>query len=175
MLVSLRYVGGLADRYGARLPLVLGVGLAAQAPAVTTVALNSVDETRSGLASAINNAISQTSALLAVAVLGVLMFSVFGGNLDLPFAAVQQLEKITLGAAEVPEDLDAASSAAVERAIDEEFVSGYRFVMLVAAGTVLVSALGAALLIEDKEHEEKEPEGSAEEGAFEERLLILKS
>lgn len=39
--------------------VVLGVGLAAQASAVTTVALDSVDAGRSGLASAINNAFSQ--------------------------------------------------------------------------------------------------------------------
>jgi hypothetical protein len=38
----------------------------------------------------------------------------------------------------------------VERAIEESFVSGYRLVMLVAAGTALVSALSAALLIEGK-------------------------
>ena len=215
LLVSLlsRYVGSLADRYGARLPLVigpaiaavgfamfavpgigsgsywtsyfpaavvLGVGLAAQAPAVTTVALNSVDQARSGLASAINNAFSQTAALLAVAVLGVLMFSVFDGNLDrrvedldLPSAAVEQLEeeKIKLVAAEVPEGLDAASAVAVERAIDEAFLSGYRVVMLVAAGTALASALSAALLIEGKK--DRAPEDDTV--AYEEPLLVLKS
>ena len=194
LLVSLlsRYTGGLADRYGARLPLVigpviagigfalfalpgaeggsywtsffpaavvLGVGLAAQAPAVTTVALASVDERRSGLASAINNAFSQTAALLAVAVLGVIMFAVFSGSLDarvavldLPSEAVRQLEaeKLKLGAAEVPDGVDAASGAAVERAIDEAFVSGYRVVMLVAAAASLASAFSAALLIGGK-------------------------
>src|SRR5215213_7027261 len=171
LLVSLlsRYAGGLADCYGARLPLVvgpmiagigfalfavprveswsywtsffpaavvLGVGLAAQAPAVTMVALNSVDARRSGLASAINNAFSQTAGLLAVAVLGVIMFISFSGSLDarldaldLPPEARQHLEgeKIKLGAAEVPEGLAAApwsgpsmrrSSRAKER--DEE-------------------------------------------------------
>ena len=216
-----RYVGSLADRYGARLPLVigpvvaaagfamfalpgddggsywttyfpaalvLGVGLAAQAPAVTTVALNSVDQARSGLASAINNAFSHTAALLAVAVLGVVMFSIFGGSLDarlddldLPPAAVQQLEeeKIKLAAAEVPEGLNAAS--AVERAIDEAFLSGYRVVMLVAAGASLASGLSAALLIGGEKRKVVEPRGEEpeygieEEAAYEEVLLVLKS
>jgi hypothetical protein len=139
--------------------VVLGVGLSAQASAVTTVALNSVEAGRSGLASAINNAFSQTAALLAIAVLGVLMFTIFSGSLDgrlealdLPSEATRQLEqeKLQLGAAEVPEGLDAASAGAVERAIDEAFVSGYRAVMLVAAGMALASALSAALLIEGK-------------------------
>ena len=147
--------------------VVLGVGLAAQAPAVTTVALASVDARRAGLASAINNAFSQTAALLAVAVLGVIMFSVFSGSLDarvadldLPPEAVEQLEaaKVNLGAAEAPEGLEATSAAAVERAIDEAFVSGYRVVMLVAAATALASALSTALLIGGKREPEERPE-----------------
>jgi hypothetical protein len=123
------------------------------------VALNAVDARRSGLASAINNAFSQTAALLAVALLGVLMFAVFSGSLDarlgaidLPTEALRQLEadKIKLGAAEVPEGLDPATGAAVERAIAGAFVSGYRAVMLAVAAAALASGLGAALLIEGR-------------------------
>jgi hypothetical protein len=165
--------------------VVLGVGLAAQAPAVTTVALNSVDASRSGLAAAINNAFSQTAALLAVAVLGVIMFAAFSGSLDASLETLdltpetrQQLEeeKIKLGAAEVPEGLDAAP--AVERAIDEAFVSGYRLVMLVAAGSALASALSAGLLIsgkKPKERIEEEAYEEAREDAQEYVLVGLKS
>ncbi|HEX2180883.1 MAG TPA: MFS transporter [Rubrobacteraceae bacterium] len=187
-----RYTGALTDRYGARLPLVigpamagvgfalfavpgvesgsywttyfpaavvLGVGLSILVPAVTTVALNSVETRHEGLASAINNAFSQTAGLLAVAVLGVIMFISFSGSLDarlqmldLPSEAREQLEdeKAKLGAARAPVGLGAAQSASVERAIDESFITGYRVVMLVAAGTALASALSAALLIEGK-------------------------
>jgi MFS family permease len=150
-----RYTGGLTDRFGARLPLVLGpaiaalgfalfavpgiggsywttffpaavilgIGLSVLVPAVTTVALNSVEGRHSGLASAINNAFSQTAALLAIAILGVLMFATFDSNLDgrladldLPSEARQQLEeeKIDLGAMEVPEGLDAGLATSVE-------------------------------------------------------------
>jgi EmrB/QacA subfamily drug resistance transporter len=194
LLMSLlsRYTGGLTDRYGPRLPLVLGpaiaavgfflfavpgiqsgsywttffpaavvlgVGLSILVPAVTTVALNSVDVRHTGLASAINNAFSQTAGLMAVAVLGVLMFAAFGANLDdrlegleLPNEARQQLEeeKVKLGAAEAPEGLDAVLGATVEQAIDEAFVSGYRVVMFVAAAAALASAISAAVLIEGK-------------------------
>jgi MFS family permease len=202
-----RYTGALTDRYGARLPLVvgpaiaaigfalfavpgvesgsywrsyfpatviLGVGLSILVPAVTTVALNSVDTRHEGLASAINNAFSQTAGLLAVAVLGVIMFVSFSGSLDarlealnLSSEASQRLEEeqVKLGAAQAPKGLGAAQSANVERAIEESFVSGYRLVMLVAAGTALVSALSAALLIEGKK-----PERSAEQPAVEEDI-----
>ena len=202
-----RYTGGLTDRYGARLPLVvgpaiagigfalfvvpgvesgsywttffpaavvLGVGLSILVPAVTTVALNSVDARHEGLASAINNAFSQTAGLLAVAVLGVIMFISFSGSLDarladlnLPSEAKQQLEgeKIQLGAAQAPQGLDAAQSANVGRAIDEAFVSGYRVVMLVAVAMALASALSAALLLEGKK-----PKGSAEQSIAEQEV-----
>jgi EmrB/QacA subfamily drug resistance transporter len=149
--------------------VVLGVGLAILVPAVTTVALNSVEVRYSGLASAINNSFSQIAGLLAVAILGVVMFSSFGAGLDdrladlhLPPDARQQLEgeKLALGAAEAPESLDAGSRAAVERAIDEAFVSGYRVVMLIATAVALASALGAALLIESKKKQEEQPDES---------------
>jgi EmrB/QacA subfamily drug resistance transporter len=195
-----RYTGGLTDRYGARLPLVigpaiaavgfalfvvpgvesesywttyfpaavvLGIGLSVLVPAVTTVALNSVEARHEGLASAINNAFSQTAGLLAVAVLGVIMFTSFSGSLDahladvnLPPAVKQQLEgeKIQLGAAQAPEGLDAEQRAKVDLAIDEAFVSGYRVVMLVAVAMALASAVSAALLLEGKK-----PKGSAEQ------------
>lgn len=187
-----RYTGGLTDRFGPRLPLVvgpaisavgfalfavpgvgggsywttyfpaavvLGLGLSILVPAVTTVALNSVSASRTGLASAINNAFSQTAGLLAVAVLGVVIFASFGASLDgrlaaleLPPQARQELEeqKVRLGAAQAPEGLDAATEAAVERAVAGAFVSGFRTVMLVATATALASAIAAGVLIEGK-------------------------
>ena len=199
MFLLSRYTGSLADRFGPKLPLVmgslvsavgfvlfavpglrapywitffpaavaLGVGLAILVPALTTVALSSVEIRHSGLASAINNSFSQIAGLLAVAVLGIIMFAGFGAGLDnrladlqLPPDARQQLEgeKLALGAAEAPEDLDAESRAAVERSIDEAFVSGYRVVMLVATAVALASALGAAVLIEGKKKPEEQPD-----------------
>jgi hypothetical protein len=155
--------------------VVLGVGLSILVPAVTTVALNSVDARHEGLASAINNAFSQTAGLLAVAVLGVTMFISFSGSLDarladvdLPPAARQQLEgeKIQLGAAHAPEGLGAAQRENVDLAIDEAFVSGYRVVMLVAVAMALASAVSAALLIEGKK-----PKGSVEQRIAEEEVV----
>jgi EmrB/QacA subfamily drug resistance transporter len=147
----------------------LGVGLAILVPALTTVALNSVEVRHSGLASAINNSFSQIAGLLAVAVLGVVMFAGFGASLDerlddlhLPPEARRQLEdeKLALGAAEAPGGLDAGSRAAVDRAIDEALVSGYRVVMLVATAMALASAVGAALLVDGRKKPEEQPEES---------------
>jgi hypothetical protein len=121
--------------------------------------MNSVTGRHSGLASGVNNAVSRTAALLAIPVLGIFVFVAFSASLDarvasldLPPAAVQQLEeeKTNLGGAEVPEGLPGGTAAAVDAAIAEAFVAGFRVAMLVAAGLALLSALAAALIIEGK-------------------------
>lgn len=70
----------------------------------------------------------------------------------LPAEARERLEeeKVDLGAAEAPKDLDPELGAQVDQALDETFVSGYRVVMLVATAMALVSAISAALLVEGK-------------------------
>ena len=44
----------------------------------------------------------------------------------------------------------AGTAAYIERAVDESFVAGFRTVMVVCIGLALVSALAAALLVEDR-------------------------
>jgi len=139
--------------------MVLGLGLSILVPTLTTVAMNSVEGQHSGLASGVNNAVSRTAGLLAIAAMGVMMFMVFDSDLDSRLAYLdltaevrEQLEeeKANLGAAEAPEDVDRVTATAIERAIGEAFVDGFRIVMLVAAGIALASALSAVLLIEGK-------------------------
>ncbi|CAA9523598.1 MAG: Uncharacterized MFS-type transporter [uncultured Rubrobacteraceae bacterium] len=138
---------------------VQGFGMSLVIAPLTTTAMNSVTGRHSGLASGVNNAVSRTAALLAIPVLGIFVFVAFSAaldarvaGLDLPPAAVQQLEaeKTNLGGAEVPEGLPGGTAAAVDAAIAEAFVAGFRVAMLVAAGLALLSALAAALIIEGK-------------------------
>jgi hypothetical protein len=72
--------------------------------------------------------------------------------MDLPGGVRSELEaaKADLGAAEVPEGVDAETAVQIERAIDESFVAGFRTVMLVSAGFALASTLSAAILINDR-------------------------
>lgn len=187
-----RYTGALSDRFGPRLPLVvgpaiasagfvlfaipgaeagsywtsffpavvvLGLGLSILVPNLTTVALNSVAGQHSGLASGVNNAFSRVAALFAVAVLGVMMFSIFSASLDSRVASLDlstaernQLEerKVDLGAARPPEGVSADTAATIERAVAESYVAGFRWVMLTCAGLALASALSAAFLIQGR-------------------------
>ena len=150
--------------------VVLGLGLSILVPNLTTVALNSVTGQHSGLASGVNNAFSRVASLLAIAVLGVLMFNIFSAgldartaDLDLSDTARQQLEeqKVDLGAAQVPDGVAGATAAAVEEAIGEAYVAGFRWVMLVCAALALASAVSAALLIEGRKLKLADSSGSA--------------
>ena len=139
--------------------VIQGLGMALAITPLTTAVLGSVKRERSGLASGVNNAVTRMAGLLAVAVLGMVVYGMFSANLDarlegmdLPRGVSTELEraKADLGAAEAPEGVDAGTEARIERAIDESFVAGFRAVMLASAGLALASALIAALLIGDR-------------------------
>jgi EmrB/QacA subfamily drug resistance transporter len=153
--------------------VVQGFGMALVIAPLTTTAMNSVSGRHSGLASGVNNAVSRTASLLAIPVLGIFVFAAFSAGLDarvatldLPPQAQQQLEaqKVDLGAAQVPEGLDTETAAAVQTAIAESFVAGFRIAMYVAAGLALMSAVAAGLLIEGKGQAVRSEEARRTEG-----------
>jgi EmrB/QacA subfamily drug resistance transporter len=138
--------------------VIQGFGMALHITPLTTATLRSVERGRSGLASGVNNAAARVAGLLAVAVLGLIVYGTFSANLDarlegmdLPGEVRGELEaaKVDLGAAKAPEGVDAGVASRIERAIDDSFVAGFRAAMLVCAGLAAASALTAALIITD--------------------------
>ncbi len=59
--------------------MVFGLGLATTVSPLTTAILGAVDTSRSGIASAVNNAVSRVAGLLVIAMLA----AIVGGSLDL--------------------------------------------------------------------------------------------
>ena len=194
MFLLSRWAGGLVNRYGAKLPLVvgpvitatgfalfalpgitsgpdsywityfpavvvMGVGMTMTVAPLTTTVMGAVEQRHAGIASGINNAVSRTAGLIAIAVLGIVVLSVFTSSLDSDLAtlhlspAVQHLidaQRIKLAGITIPTNVSGEVQVALKRAIDESFVSSFRLVSLICSALALASALSAWLLVEGK-------------------------
>jgi EmrB/QacA subfamily drug resistance transporter len=143
--------------------VVLGIGMAITVPPLTTAVMSSVSRQQAGVASGINNAVSRTAGLLAVAILGVLVATTFASGLDTRLDDIPGLsssvrsevdaQKPDLAAAEPPAGIDAGLSSQLEAAIDEAFVDGFRLAMVVGAVMSLLAGGAAWVLIEGKRRE----------------------
>ena len=138
--------------------VVLGLGMAISVAPLTTTVMNSVKESHAGIASGVNNAVSRTAGLLAIAVLVLIMFQSFNRCLDqrlnqlavpVEIRAAVNSQRIKLAAAEIPPAAD-SMRAGIQQAIDECFVSGFRRVMLVGCGLALGSSLMAWFIIRSR-------------------------
>jgi EmrB/QacA subfamily drug resistance transporter len=136
--------------------VVLGLGMAVTVAPLTTTVMNSIAQNRAGTASGVNNAVARTASLIAIAVLGVVMLHVFKTHLDhrlisanLPSSVVQsvQTQSTRVAAIDVPQNLNAETRQVIRRAIDESFVSGFRWVMVIGAALAGASAVTALFWI----------------------------
>lgn len=140
--------------------IVFGVGMAITVPPLTTAVMTAVAERQAGTASGINNAVARTAGLIAIAVFGVIVATVFDRQLAGQLDAIPDLspavreaveaQRADLAAAQPPAGADAETAAAVETAIDQSFVAGFRAAMLVAAGMAVLGAFVAWRMVAGK-------------------------
>jgi EmrB/QacA subfamily drug resistance transporter len=183
-----RWSGGLIERWGARLPLivgpviaaigfalfalpgvnrnywtsffpaviVVGLGMSITIAPLTTTVMGSVSEEQAGIASGINNAVSRTAGLLAIAVFGVVISLGFSNRLEVRLKGLtldEQVkrsvyeQRVKLAGLQIPEGSDAATQAQIKQAVADSFVFGFRLIMWISAALALASALSSWLMI----------------------------
>jgi EmrB/QacA subfamily drug resistance transporter len=139
--------------------LVLGLGMSGVVAPLTTTVMDSVSEHQAGVASGVNNAVSRVASLLSIAVLGIIALNVFNTQLERRLAAANVspevkhavlAQKDRLTQIDPPKELTSDQRDALKRSINESFLAGFRWVMVVSAGLALLSALSAWILIEGK-------------------------
>ncbi len=128
---------------------VLGLGMAITVAPLTTVVMNSVSQDWVGTASGINNAVARVAGVLAIAGLGIVMVNAFGARLhhdliglSLPASTMKALlsDEIKLAGLPIPANLSSTMRLAVQQAIAQAFIFGFRIVMSICAGLAVASA-----------------------------------
>jgi EmrB/QacA subfamily drug resistance transporter len=136
--------------------IVLGIGGAFFIAPLTTTVLDAVSRARSGTASGINNAVARTAGLVAIAAMGIVLAGVFGRGFD-PAMARAHVSPATLSivneqrsqliAGTLPPGIPERDRALVQREQRENYLAGFRAVMLTGAFVSLLSAMLAWFLI----------------------------
>jgi preprotein translocase subunit SecF len=118
--------------------------------------MDAVSEEQAGTASGINNAVSRTAGLLAIAVFGVVILHAFSYQLAAGLSQLgidEQLknsvfeQRVRLAGLEIPKVADASTQQLIKQTVAGAFVSGFRLLMLLSAGLALASALSSWLMI----------------------------
>jgi EmrB/QacA subfamily drug resistance transporter len=130
---------------------VLGFGMALTVAPLTTTVMGAVETEHAGTASGVNNAVARVAGLLAIAILGLVLVSTFDARLEPRLdridltpseRAAMQREIPKMAGAEVDAVThDERRRTAIERAVNEAFVSAFRVVMLAAAGLACAAAI----------------------------------
>ncbi len=139
--------------------VLLGLGMGITVAPLTTSVMGSVPQRSAGVASGINNAVSRAAGVLAIAIMGGIALSTFMNTLTASLDASAVPDEVRreviatadrLGATDAPEGTSGEVVAVVDTAVAESFLQTFRLMMYIGAGLAWISALLAALLVEDQ-------------------------
>jgi len=132
-----------------------GLGMSLVIAPLTKSAL-AVEAKYSGAASGVNNAIARIAGLIAVALLGVIVLSLFRGQLfnNITFSQMTRIEKQQimmqqnkLGGIEIPQSFSSQSKNISRQAVADSFIYGFRWVMGINTLLAFLSAVISVLMV----------------------------
>jgi len=136
--------------------LLLGVGITLAVAPLTNAVMSSVLESDTGIASAVNNAVSRLAGLLAVSLLSLVLAHGFTAHLraqlqqsSLPVETRGQLiaNRSRLRDTPIPAALTREQQIEAASILDHAFLSGFRLVMLACATASWSGALAVIVLL----------------------------
>jgi len=139
--------------------VVLGLGLAVSVAPLTTAIMGAADRANFGAASGINNAVARIAGLIAIAVLGIVVTSVFNNGLQRRLARIHIEEPVKsdilnqrtkLAAIDIPAGVNAEEREAISAAIANSFLEAFRVIMLLCALLAANGAISGYLMIGNK-------------------------
>jgi EmrB/QacA subfamily drug resistance transporter len=152
--------GTNANYFIAFLPalILVGLGMSIVIAPLTKSAL-SVANNYSGAASGVNNAVARIAGLLAIAILGAIIISLFKGQLadSIHTSRLNQnqqqqimLQENKLGGITMPQNFSDTSKKIAQNAVDNSFIYGFRYAMGINAFLAFLSAFVSFLTIHNK-------------------------
>jgi len=141
-------------------PIIINaVGMGIVVAPLTTAVMGSVSSHHAGTASGVNNAVSRTAGVLAVAILGSVALFTFSlsvanriADLNLPAEVESDVlsQTANLGDATAPESVPSDLEPEVNQALRLGFLDTFQLVMFINAGLAFFSAAMAAVLVENR-------------------------
>jgi EmrB/QacA subfamily drug resistance transporter len=138
---------------------VVGLGMGLTVVPLTTTVLESVPTQHVGVASAINNAVSRSASLFAVAAISVVMLGAFSASLEKSIASLtappvsahvasEMLAQTSkLADAQVPSDASAPVRNELNSAVVWSYIGAFRMAMFVGALLAFASVLVIAIML----------------------------
>jgi hypothetical protein len=136
--------------------VILGCGMTLCVAPLTNAVMSSVPPTQTGIASAVNNALSRLAELLAVSLLALVLVHGFVSSLShqlahssLPAEAREQMlaNQARLHDIPIPPDLTQPQRVQAAQLLDQAFLAGFHSVMLACALSAWAGGLAVLLLL----------------------------
>ena len=139
--------------------MLFAIGMSITVVPLTTAVMTSVDDSKSGIASGINNSVTRISGTFINAILGAFAILLFSGfvlksmesvSIDEGALEIVMQEAVKLGEAQAPISLPEGIQSKVNSIYKEAFVHTYKRVGILSASLAFLSAIIAFFMVEPK-------------------------